>query len=128
MIAIDTSSLIAYLSGAKGKDVEMVEMVLEYKQGALPPVVLTELLSDPKLPPAVSQLVAQLPVLDTLDGYWRRAGMLRAKLFPLGRKARLADSLIAQTCIDHDVPLITRDSDFRHFAHAAGLKLFPSRS
>jgi len=34
----------------------------------------------------------------------------------------LADTLIAQICIDHDVPLITRDKDFRHFAKH-GLRL-----
>jgi predicted nucleic acid-binding protein len=27
----------------------------------------------------------------------------------------LADTLIAQSCIDHRLPLITADLDFRHF-------------
>jgi hypothetical protein len=40
-----------------------------------------------------------------------------------GLKARLADALIAQCCIDADVPLIARDSDFRHFKRWCGLKL-----
>jgi len=35
----------------------------------------------------------------------------------------LADTLIAQSCIDYRVPLITRDSDFRHFAKYCGLIL-----
>jgi hypothetical protein len=30
---------------------------------------------------------------------------------------------IAQSCIDADVKLITRDRDFRHFATHCGLKL-----
>ena len=38
-------------------------------------------------------------------------------------KAGLADSLIAQSCLDHDLALITRDRDFRHFARHAGLRL-----
>lgn len=58
----------------------------------LPPVVVTELLSNPLL-------------------------ILRAR-----RKAKLADCLIAQSCIDNDAPLITYDRDFRHFERA-GLKL-----
>jgi predicted nucleic acid-binding protein len=37
--------------------------------------------------------------------------------------ARLLDALIAQSCIDHDVMLIARDDDFRHFAKHCGLKL-----
>ena len=39
------------------------------------------------------------------------------------RKARLGDALIAQSCIDQGVPLLTRDGDFRAFANAAGLDL-----
>jgi predicted nucleic acid-binding protein len=38
-------------------------------------------------------------------------------------KAKLADTLIAQLCIDHEVPLITRDRDFSHFQKFCGLKL-----
>jgi predicted nucleic acid-binding protein len=45
--------------------------------------------------------------------------MLHAKRL----KAKVADTLIAQSCIDHDVALITRDGDFRHFAKHCGLKL-----
>lgn len=125
MIAIDTSSWIAYLSGEKGGDVEGTSLALQYKQAALPPVVLSELLSDPRLPIQAIQFFKQLPLLDVLDGYWERAGTLRAKLISRGLKARLADSLIVQSCLDHDVPLITRDADFRHFVRSAGLKLSP---
>ncbi len=59
------------------------------------------------------------------DGFWERAGLLRARIISGRRKARLADALIAQTCLDHDVPLITRDRDFRHFARVSALKLLP---
>jgi predicted nucleic acid-binding protein len=56
-------------------------------------------------------------------GYWQRAGLLRAKVLSMGRKARLGDALIAQTCIDRDIALLTRDKDFRAFADAAELAL-----
>jgi predicted nucleic acid-binding protein len=39
------------------------------------------------------------------------------------KKARLGDALIAQSCLDHRLPLITRDRDFVAFADAAGLDL-----
>ncbi len=39
---------------------------------------------------------------------------------------RMADALIAQSCLDHDVALVTRDRDFRNFARAAGLRRLPS--
>jgi predicted nucleic acid-binding protein len=63
-----------------------------------------------------------LPLLPIHDGYWQRTGDLRAQLLRAGRKAKLADCLIAQACIDNDAPLITYDRDFRHF-EVAGLKL-----
>ena len=87
------------------------------------PVVLTELLSDPKLPPALAVSLANVPLLQIESGFWQRAGLLRAKLLAKSRRARLADSLIAQNCVDAGVSLITRDRDFRSFAEAAGLHL-----
>ena len=123
MIALDTSSIVAYLAGEKGVDVAAVDMALQHQHAFLPPVVLSELLSDPKLPKGVVELVKGLPILPLSNGYWERVGVLRSKIITKGHKAKLADSLIAQTCIDHDVPLVTRDHDFRHFSRYGGLKL-----
>lgn len=124
MIALDSSSLIHYLAGSEGADVVVVDAALSQSQACLPPVVLTELLSDPRLAVQVAKLLQQLPLLEPHRGFWERAGRLRAGVLAKGRKARLADSLIAQACLDHDVPLVSRDRDFRLFK-AAGLKLLP---
>ncbi len=125
MIAIDTSSWIAFFSEREpsADDTALVESALADHQACLPPVVLTELLSDPKLPRAVAALISQLPVLDPEPGFWERAGLLRAKLIAQRRRARLADALIAQTCLDHGVRLVTRDADFHHFAAVGGMRL-----
>jgi len=123
MIAVDTSSWIAFLSGATGNDVTFVERALADRQVAMPPVVLTELLSDAKLPARVARVIAQVPLLDVLDGYWERAGVLRAKVLRSKRRAPLADALIAQSCVDHEVALVTRDADFEPFARVGGLRL-----
>jgi predicted nucleic acid-binding protein len=48
---------------------------------------------------------------------------LRAKVLGRGRKARLGDALIAQSCIDGGGSLLTRDRDFRAFSETAGLGL-----
>jgi predicted nucleic acid-binding protein len=87
------------------------------------PVVLTELLSDPKLPSSVAETLSEVPSMDISSGYWQRAGGLRAKVLAKRRKARLGDALIAQSCIDGGVSLLTRDRDFRAFAEAASLNL-----
>lgn len=125
MIALDSSALIAYLSGARTALTDAVDIALGERQACLPPVVLTELMSEPRLSPEVAALFRSLPLLDVGDGYWARAGQLRGRLLARGHKARLADTLVAQSCIDHEVGLITLDRDFRHFARDGGLRLVP---
>jgi predicted nucleic acid-binding protein len=123
MIAADTSSMIAFLQGEAGEDVELIQSALDHRQLALPPAVLTELLSDPAVSRPVRTLLAGLPILNLEPGYWERAGLLRASVLKQKRKARVADALIAQSCLDQAAPLVTRDRDFRHFARSAGLPL-----
>ena len=123
MFAADTSSLIAYFGGEKGADVNDVRSALQHAQICLPPVVLTELLSDDKGRTMLQPIVADWPLLDIADGYWLRAAKTRGLLFARGLKPKVPDVLIAQSCIDHDIALITRDGDFRHFAKYCGLKL-----
>ena len=123
MIAVDSSSLIAFLRGDEGNDVDWLEQALALKQVVLPPVVLTKILSDPELDRRVSRLLRELPVLEVLPGFWERAAATRARILASRRRAPLADTLISQSCIDHQTPLITRDRDFRHFAEHAGLEL-----
>jgi predicted nucleic acid-binding protein len=124
LIALDTSSLVHYLAGSAGKDVDAVDAALAHSQACLPAVVLSEVLSDPKLPRRLEQALLQIPVLHLKPGYWERAGRLRALAIKGGHKAKLADTLIVQACLDHEVLLVTRDADFRHFG-SAGLRVLP---
>ena len=123
MIAVDSSTLIAFIEGNRGADVSSFIVGLQAGDIVLPPVVLSEILSDPLLPGEHRRLVMKVAVLDILEGYWIRAANSRAKMLSQKLRARLPDTLIAQSCIDHDLPLITRDTDFRHFAKHCGLKL-----
>ncbi len=123
MIALDTSSVIAFISGERGIDVHAVEAALRVHQGVFPPVVVTELLSDPAARGELAALIRGIPRLRVLDGYWERAGELRGRMLRAGVRTRLGDTLIAQSCLDHDVPLVTRARDFRAFARHADLRL-----
>jgi predicted nucleic acid-binding protein len=123
MIAADTSTWIAFLEGTPGQDSQLLERALGDRQLLMIPVVLTELLSDPALSSGVAETLSEIPMIEIEPGYWQRAGALRAKLLSKRRKARLGDALIAQTCVDRGVPLLTRDKDFRAFADAARLHL-----
>jgi predicted nucleic acid-binding protein len=121
VIAVDTSTWIAFLQGDGGEDAKLLDRSLQDQQVLMVPAVLTELLSDPKLPADVSDNISELPLIEISPGYWQRAGELRAKVLAKRRKARLGDALIAQTCLDRGIPLLTRDRDFRAFADATGL-------
>jgi len=127
MLCIDTSSLIAYLEGAAGPDVNLVDQAFSDEVGIVSPVTITEILSDPNLNRSIRELILQLPVLPITDGFWERAGMLRAKLLRAGHKAKLADTLIAQNCLDHGASLLTRDEDFKTFKRVAGLRILGTK-
>lgn len=127
MIAADTSTWIAFFSGAEGEDVERLDDALQDRLVMMPPPVLSELLSDPKMSADLEATLREVPLLDTSDGYWARAGRLRATVLARRRKARLGDALIAQSCLDHRLPLLTRDRDFMAFADAARLDLVLGR-
>jgi predicted nucleic acid-binding protein len=122
LIATDTSSLVAYLSGETGDDVGRIEAAIAARELCLPPPVLSELLSKPDLS-QIDDLASGIPLMELATGFWDRAGRSRRILRLRGLKAAFADSLIAQCCIDAGVPLIARDRDYRHFERWCGLKL-----
>ncbi len=121
MIAADTSTWIAFFTGDTGEDVQFLDKALADRQVLMVPAVLTELLSDSQIPVSTAESLKELPLMQIESGYWQRAGELRARVLAKGRKARLGDALIAQSCVDHDIPLLTRDHDFRVFAETVGL-------
>ncbi len=123
MICLDTSSMIAYLQGLAGKDVTLIDHALLDQVAVFSPVTVTELLSAPNLTSNLRETLLAIPMLSIQEGFWERAGLLRAKVLAKGSKAKLADTLIAQTCLDYQVPLITRDQDFQVFKRLAKLHL-----
>ena len=123
MIAADTSTWIAFLAGDAGWDVELLDRALKQQHVLMIPIVLSELFSDPKMSNDVEQRLSRIPLLQFEEGYWLRAGRCRAALLAKGRRARMADALIAQICIDAGILLVTRDRDFRAFAQGTKLAL-----
>lgn len=123
MLCLDTSSLIAYLQGEEGADVDLIDQALIDQVGVLSPVTVADLLSDPDLSQTLRRTILELPTLSMTDGFWERAGLLRAKALRTGRRANLADTLIAQSCLDHHATLVTRDRDFKTFVSVAGLRV-----
>ena len=123
MIAADSSTWIAFLEGVPGRDTELLDQALADRQLLMIPAVFTELFSDASLPPSVARGLSDVPLIDLEAGYWHRAGLLRAKVLSIRRKARLGDALIAQTCLDRKLPLLTRDKYFAAFSEVSQLNV-----
>ncbi len=123
MICVDTSSMIAYFQGLEGNDVTLIDHALLDQIVVFSPVTITELLSTPNVSSNLRENLLAIPMLPVQEGFWERAGLLRAKILAKGSKAKLADTLITQTCLDHQVPLVTRDQDFQIFKRLAKLQL-----
>lgn len=116
--------MIAFLEGETGREVDLIDQALMDQVGVFSPIVVTELLSDPKLSTSVRKIILEIPVLPITEEFWERAGQLRAKMIHRKHKAKLAKTLIAQNCLDHQIPLVTRDNDFSHFTKVSALKVF----
>lgn len=123
MMAVDSSTLVAYLQGQVTADTRLLHENITAATIRIPPVVVTEVLSANPSHALVLNQLSVIRQLDIMPLYWERAAASRHKLLSKRLKARLPDALIAQSCIDHDVPLITRDSDFQKYADHCGLKL-----
>ena len=129
MTCADTSCWIAYFAGQKGRDVDLLDSALRDKSIVLSPVVLAELLSSPDRGHAQEDYLKAVPLIELTEGFWARAGKTCASLAKHKYRAKLADALIAQSCIDGKVALLTRYRNFQPFARHAGLALiFPFNS
>ncbi|MDP2116134.1 MAG: PIN domain-containing protein [Brevundimonas sp.] len=123
MICADTSSLVRFLEGETGPDIELITRAALRGDLVVAPPSVTEFLSYTEARPRLADLLAIASVLPLETTAWEKAGLARRGLKRLGLRATLADALIAQCCIDADVALIAHDPDFRHFATHCGLKL-----
>jgi predicted nucleic acid-binding protein len=123
VIAVDSSTLVAFLQGKDAADTRLLNENIKKASICLPPVAVTEILSANPGDAAVLNLLADIKPLEILPHYWERAAATRHRLLSKRLKARLPDALIAQSCIDHDVALITRDADFQKYAEHCGLRL-----
>jgi predicted nucleic acid-binding protein len=115
VIAADTSSLSNFLKREGTADSDLVRKALIDGNLVLSPVVVAELFSSPNMTATLKAALQDVPVLELLPGFWERVGTNQATLLRAGKKASLADSMIATCCLDHDIAIIARDSDYRHF-------------
>lgn len=129
MIVVDSSTWADFFNGAATPHVERLEAALRDEEDlAVLPIVLTEVLQGFKTESGFSTaraLLLALPVLQPdVDTHVRAANMFRV-LRGEGVTIRGAvDCVIAQTCLDYEALLLSRDRDFEHIARYVGLRLW----
>ena len=87
MFTVDTSTLVAFFAGAKGPDIEALRCAVSENQLVLTPPVISEILSDSRLPRSHERTILGLPVVKLKDGYWERVGYLRREVLKKKRKS-----------------------------------------
>ena len=127
MIGVDTSSFVAYLQGNEAEDVDLVRQAIKDEGLIMLPFVVTELFSARNLNDEVKAVILDLPQMPLKPGFWERAGEARSTILKAKKKAPTLDSMIAIYCLDHEIPLIARDGDYRHFVEHFGLDLRPGK-
>lgn len=123
MICFDTCVWIAYFAGDESRETELLDYHLKLRSVMMHPVVLAELFSDEGLPEPVRSDLLALPEIKLLDGFWARVGRLRAQMRNAKMTPKLADTLIAQGCIESNTPLVTLDQGFQRFQRFTSLHL-----
>ena len=111
-LVIDTSSWIAWLSGAGAA---IVEPALEQGRVHLPPVVAAELLSgrlSARERRALAELLDDLPLVQADRAHWYRVGRLRSRLRERGLSVSTPDAHVAQCALDLDAALLSEDAIF----------------
>ena len=123
MTVVDACVVISFLAGEATPEVEMLAALLSSAEAIVAPSTVTELLSDPSGGRGLAPLIDHFQTIEIGEGYWARAGQLRASVRRAGRKAALGDALLAQACLDADLPLLTSDRDFKVFTQLSKLRL-----
>ena len=122
MVLVDTTIWIALLRGHANAQVEQLRQLLLDGEALVSPVILQELLQGAASPEQMEKLRAhflRLPILISKAAVATHvaAGALYARCRWNGITPRSPhDCLIAQTAIEHGVPLLHDDRDFEQIA------------
>jgi predicted nucleic acid-binding protein len=123
-ICVDSSVVIPYLNNETFPEIALFQNLLVSDYIVFSPFVVAEILSYPYLTQQDYDFTTQIQCLPFTPEMHIRAGLTRAFLLQKEYKPKLPDTFIAQGCIDHNIPLLTRDVGFKVFEKECGLKLY----
>jgi predicted nucleic acid-binding protein len=121
-VIADTSVWIDHFLGKSGEDLDLFRAALIEGRVVMAPAVLAELLSSTEMTADVERALSEMPFAAPGPGFWKETGSLRRLFAKQGVNAALADCLVAHSCLEHDLPLLTRDKGIRKFGAKVGLR------
>jgi predicted nucleic acid-binding protein len=133
MIVVDSSTWADFFNGTSTPHVERLDAALHEEEDlAVLPIIITEVLQGFRAERSFQQaqrVLLALPVIEpTVDCHVRAARLFRS-LRKAGITVRGAiDCIIAQTCLDLDVELLSPDGDFEQIARHTSLRLWRDAS
>ena len=127
MILVDSSVWIDYFSGNGSQETDFLDGVLGVRAVAIGDLILTEVLQGfrhDKDYKTAKRLLKELTIFELLG---KKMAVKSTDNFRKLRKKGLtirktADVIIASFCIEHNLPLLFSDKDFKPFVEHLGLR------
>lgn len=127
-LCLDTNSLIDYLKGRE-PGASAVERAVKAYNCCVTSISVYELLfgvARAQREIGEQALLGMMTILSLDEAVAKRAAHLHAELIRKNQDIGIKDVLIAATCLEHDVPILTANE--RHFSRVSGLVVIaPSR-
>jgi len=129
MVVVDTSVWIDFLNGHRSLETEYLAACLSDDIPiVLPGLVRAEILAGLRTDAEAQRIESLLTAFDAAtepatDDYTAAAGIYRRCRGAGVAVGSVVDCLIAQTCLKHGYPLLTKDGDFRRIAAHTPLRL-----
>jgi predicted nucleic acid-binding protein len=126
MILVDTSVWIDYFRGSDRRLTSQLHELLEDDQVALAAPVKIEILSgsSAKDLTALRRVLQALPLLIPTQSTWERMEGWTEKAVIKGERFGVADLLIAGLAADSDIPLWSKDEDFKRMQKLGFIRLY----
>jgi len=125
MILVDTSVWIDYFRGSDGRLTTHLQALLEDDRVALAAPVKIEILSGSSARDrvALQRVLQALPLLIPAQSTWERMEGWTEKAVAKGERFGVGDLLIAGLAADSDVPVWSRDEDFKRMQKLGFIRL-----